>query len=259
MPNHFVQFHNNKGNRNHYYHFFFGIYLPLSKYLIDQGFESEFDLFVRDCKEMNRHLVSHPFISSRHQLHIIPDSAFPADTLNIKGIDDAPNKMKAFFQETKLTVRQALLQRFKADQDPTRNTIVIARSNPKPNEYPGESTGAARRYMANQNEIVTRLCEELHDVHILTLECMSLAEQARHFSKARVVVGQHGAGLSNIYFCQPECRIVELGANGRRHYFNLAKLLGLKYKHVRTQPGREGPCFADPDSVVTAVDAAFRH
>ena len=41
-------------------------------------------------------------------------------------------------------------------------------------------------------------------------EKMSVAEQARAFRSARVVVGAHGAGLANLAFCHPGTQIIEL-------------------------------------------------
>jgi capsular polysaccharide biosynthesis protein len=41
-------------------------------------------------------------------------------------------------------------------------------------------------------------------------EKMSVAEQARAFGSARVVVGAHGAGLANLAFCHPGTQIIEL-------------------------------------------------
>jgi capsular polysaccharide biosynthesis protein/glycosyltransferase involved in cell wall biosynthesis len=39
---------------------------------------------------------------------------------------------------------------------------------------------------------------------------MSVADQARAFRSARVIVGAHGAGLANIVFCRPGTRVIEL-------------------------------------------------
>jgi capsular polysaccharide biosynthesis protein len=41
-------------------------------------------------------------------------------------------------------------------------------------------------------------------------EKMSVAEQARAFRSARVVVGAHGAALANLAFCRPDTHVIEL-------------------------------------------------
>ena len=48
-------------------------------------------------------------------------------------------------------------------------------------------------------------------------EKMSVAEQARAFRSARVVVGAHGAALANLAFCRPGTRVIELFSP---HYVN---------------------------------------
>ncbi|KAF4708610.1 hypothetical protein FOZ62_029926 [Perkinsus olseni] len=54
------------------------------------------------------------------------------------------------------------------------------------------------------------------------------------FSRAAVVVGVHGAGLSNILFCKEGAAVVELGfANPLVwHYMYIAEALGLRYERV---------------------------
>ena len=42
------------------------------------------------------------------------------------------------------------------------------------------------------------------------LETLSVADQARLFSSAEVIVGAHGAGLVNLTFCQPGTKVIEI-------------------------------------------------
>jgi capsular polysaccharide biosynthesis protein len=42
------------------------------------------------------------------------------------------------------------------------------------------------------------------------LETLSVAEQARLFSTAAVIVGAHGAGLANLTFCRPDTKVIEI-------------------------------------------------
>ncbi|MEH7480114.1 glycosyltransferase family 61 protein [Neobacillus drentensis] len=42
------------------------------------------------------------------------------------------------------------------------------------------------------------------------LETLSVAEQARLFSTAEVIVGAHGAGLANLTFCRPDTKVIEI-------------------------------------------------
>jgi capsular polysaccharide biosynthesis protein len=59
-------------------------------------------------------------------------------------------------------------------------------------------------------------------------------EQATIFHHARMIVALHGAGLTNIIYCQPNVKIIEiLNPNlFEPLYFFIAHLLGLQYHSV---------------------------
>ncbi|HBW56875.1 MAG TPA: hypothetical protein DEF27_03370, partial [Oscillatoriales bacterium UBA8482] len=52
------------------------------------------------------------------------------------------------------------------------------------------------------------------------LETLSVAEQARLFAHAKVIIAPHGAGLTNLMFCSPETIVIELvSPHYIRHYY----------------------------------------
>ena len=65
-------------------------------------------------------------------------------------------------------------------------------------------------------------------------EKMSVAEQARAFRSARVVVGAHGAALANLAFCRPGTHVIELFSplSVNPCYRNLALAAGLLHGGV---------------------------
>ena len=54
------------------------------------------------------------------------------------------------------------------------------------------------------------------------------------FSKANVVIGIHGAGLSNVLFCKPGTILIEFGFTNPMscHFEHIAKSLGIKYLKI---------------------------
>merc|ERR1719152_1066530 len=64
---------------------------------------------------------------------------------------------------------------------------------------------------------------------IVDLEGMGIEEQIHQFATTQVVVGQHGAGLSNLMFMQPGTTVIEIGIKDYECYENLAKQLDLRY------------------------------
>ena len=69
-------------------------------------------------------------------------------------------------------------------------------------------------------------------------ETLDLAEQIRLFSSAREIVGLHGAGLANMIWAPPGCRIVELFPAGWFNdcYGRLALTCGHTYSYSAIEP-----------------------
>ena len=67
---------------------------------------------------------------------------------------------------------------------------------------------AAMRKILNEDEIIPAL-KDL-GFTIMRASDMPLADQIEAFRQAKVVVSAHGAGLTNILFCRPGTRLVEI-------------------------------------------------
>ena len=69
---------------------------------------------------------------------------------------------------------------------------------------------ASNRNVINENQLITLL--ENFGFRTFCLESMSFLEQVNLFSKAEVIVAPHGAGLTNLIFCQPGIKVIEIFA-----------------------------------------------
>ena len=102
---------------------------------------------------------------------------------------------------------------------------------------------AASRSVVNQDELMQRL--ELLNFESVILESLTISEQAELMASASVVLAPHGAGLSNIVFCQPGTKVIELftptyvqpgywilsNVCKLEHYYLVGELAGTKTKH----------------------------
>jgi len=70
--------------------------------------------------------------------------------------------------------------------------------------------GAKSRRITNESEVEKLLTG--YGFEIFKLEEMSVAEQVTLFHQALIVVAPHGAGLSNLVFCQPGTKVLEMCA-----------------------------------------------
>jgi capsular polysaccharide biosynthesis protein len=90
-------------------------------------------------------------------------------------------------------------------------------------------TDAHNRVAENEAELIDFLDKQ--GVRIIVPGTLSVAEQIAAFRAARLVIGPHGAGMSNIAFCQPRNFVYELLP---RNYANacinrIAQSVGLNY------------------------------
>ncbi len=83
------------------------------------------------------------------------------------------------------------------------------------------------------------------------------AEQIARFRAAQVVVAVHGAGLTNLVFCAPGTRVIEIFPQNfvKSPYWRLANQLGLRYRPVIGGPGDYDQRFTvDVEAVLAALD-----
>ena len=99
--------------------------------------------------------------------------------------------------------------------------IIISRKN------------ASRRRILNEEEVI----EHLKPLGFVSyaLENMSISEQADLFSRAEMIVGPHGAGMTNILFSK-NVTLIELFSGDSNYlqpvFFSLSQALGFKYGYV---------------------------
>ncbi len=91
---------------------------------------------------------------------------------------------------------------------------------------------ASVRKVINENELMDFLAPLGFKSYCL--EDLSFNEQVKLFSKAKVVVGPHGSGLTNIMWSGAGTSVVELLPENRLHpdYFQLSRALGHRYAAV---------------------------
>ena len=97
-----------------------------------------------------------------------------------------------------------------------------------PNLYISRRRAGTRRIL-NESEILPILIE--HGFEILELETMHFNDQVAAFSEARVVIGPHGAGLTNVLFSK-NAKVLELASLGhgiRPEFFQLTMIRNGEY------------------------------
>ena len=115
--------------------------------------------------------------------------------------------------------------------------------------------GAGSRRCLNEAALMARLAPL--GFERLDLERMTVRGQLEAFASAAVVVGAHGAGLTNLVACRAGATLVELlpGDGPFNHYFLMASCLGLRHGHLlghRPDPASDD-FTVDPDQLLALL------
>jgi len=110
---------------------------------------------------------------------------------------------------------------------------------------------APGRHVVNESDLLDAL--KPFGFEKILLSALSLREQIALFRTASVVVGTHGAGLSNLVFCKPGTHVLEIFAPSyiNAMYWCVADEVGLVYRYCvgrgdrNGRTGREGMVRAD--------------
>ena len=139
---------------------------------------------------------------------------------------------------------------------------------PRDEAKPGKRIFISRRLrptrpFLNEGECLERL--ERHGFESVCTETLTLQEERELFANADVVVGVHGAGLTNLLFCHPGCAVVELFPYGYPSpwFVEVSAVRRLTYSNLRGLPtGAKGlrpmhnHLHIDPERLDTVVAAA---
>lgn len=111
---------------------------------------------------------------------------------------------------------------------------------------------AQKRRLGNEQELTSALGE--FGFQLCDPSRMSVREQREVFSQAALVVGCHGAGLTNLVWCERGTAVVEIHAPAQPElfYWRVCEILGLSYDPVfgTQRKGRRASRSSDDDFLV---------
>ncbi len=99
-----------------------------------------------------------------------------------------------------------------------------------------DATGAGRRHLPREwfAHCEAYLKELGVSYRVVVLDNMPIGRQIRLFSSVDMIIGLHGAALSNAMFARPGTHVVEVGQIVYECYAPLCAKLGMYYTHVNT-------------------------
>ena len=144
-----------------------------------------------------------------------------------------------------------------------QRVILIERSH-KPisaNRSGGQwiKTGSLIRYIENHQELMTALSRRYGDDFInVVLEDMPFDEQIALFRNARIVIGQHGAGMCNIaWMANRSASVLELPTTRFPTFEHMCLAKQLDYRVIYRKWRKEAPasCLVDIGQVMGILDS----
>ena len=155
----------------------------------------------------------------------VPESAIEHATASVYDVDRLliPS-FPVLKSENYRWIRDAVLESASVDRDAigAGNNVYISRAN------------AIERRVVNERDVVATLRE--YGFEPYRLEDQTVAENAVLFNEADAVVGAHGAGLTDLIYCD-DTLIVELfGSKIKDPYEELAAVVDVPYRSIQCQP-----------------------
>ena len=90
---------------------------------------------------------------------------------------------------------------------------------------------------------------------IVDPEALTMAQQIQLYSQAEAICGVHGAGFTNLLWCQPNCRVIELCANNCLNgcYEGIAQYIGLDYHYIICKGDRNYRAFVSLEELKQVI------
>lgn len=162
-------------------------------------------------------------------------AGFQRDTLRLMGIPD--NKLVPLTASSHLAPDTIVVSAWTGSFDPTiaeflRDTFLphlVTSAQPGPKRIYVSRRRCHSRHILNEEEVL----EAIGRCGFQTVFCedLSFMEQMALFHGAEAVLAPHGAGLSNIVFCKPGTKVVEIFNDGWRPeiFWQLSEAIGLEH------------------------------
>lgn len=121
-------------------------------------------------------------------------------------------------------IRQQIINKTSTVQPPIKpdKNIFISRSN------------AIERRIVNETEIMEMLSK--YDFELVRLEEHSLSQNSKIFSNSDIIIGPHGAGLTDLIFCTDSTVVELFGSKVKPPYERLASVLNVEYTSLECTP-----------------------
>jgi len=246
------------GSVQHYYHFMLGYLVPIFRWMTSHPKKP---ISVRDCGPMNQWFE---LLRENHEieilnvgdvLHILAGKLSPHQVL--RGMDN-PQKFSSC-ELRRFAAFSSEIAAAKVGGIDTTEVLISARTTSDPfynsEKSEAQQSGQERRSIPNLHEVVETWSD--NRVSSVDMSTLNIYDQIWLHTQARVLIGQHGAGLTSMLWMSPGSTVIEILPPTPRHtqeiFANLARALDLNHIVV-PQLGLHAPI--DIEQITQALDQA---
>ncbi|WP_186445532.1 glycosyltransferase family 61 protein [Paenibacillus cremeus] len=207
------------------------------------------DLLQRTGVSIDRYLIKHC------------DAPYQTETLAALGIPK--EKLLPVHDETHLKARRLVVPSSNVKQGYARWSCDYLRHALLPHGSTANIETFERIYVSRASSQYRRvtneqeLCELLsqHGFRTIQLETLTVAEQIRLFAVAKAIVSPHGAGLTNLTFCSPGTKVIELFSPDYAPslYWLISNHVNLDYYCLFSDQFEPGPAWAGASNLTVDV------
>ena len=217
------------GNVEHYFHFLFDLVFPLFKIIKEIPSNSKFYLF-----EFG---VLSKFIPELFgdQVVLVKRADKPTDIKVMPLIGMHPSCVPATLKQLDEFVHN-IFHHFNIKRNHNPQKILLIERLP-PEKYflkdaKIKGAGASRRAITNHEELKAAIESAVlpsYEFQNVQLENMTLRQQVSVFNDAKIVIGQHGAGLGNMIWMNKNAIVVEINWISKPYFRDLTRKTGRVY------------------------------
>lgn len=215
------------GQLDHFYHFIFDALIPyyhLSKSNSQEQFlmlyEGPFLHLLTELFAINLKIIESLEDIKYYNLHVLTSS----------------NPGYYVLTKEDLEIKNYMIKLLKIKKRSKKYILLINRKPPHPYYYSKEckekSGGSHIRSITNFNELEKKL-KTIYKTELisLNLEDLTFKDQIDYFYNAKMVIAQHGAGLSHLLWCDEQTVCVEIDKKSWRHncFYRLCYFKNLKH------------------------------
>lgn len=231
---------------NNYYHFLIGYLLPIIDTIYNNT-DKSIEYVVRDCGLMNTWFEK---LKDFYSIQIMNSEEFltkPSELDNITMLDYYDNQYFLSKPKTMLILKQTK-QIYNIGTSDNINIGILTRNFAKTNISGFTQKNNKPRFIKNIKDLQNIINNNISNCALIDTSEDNYQSVINTYSSLKILIGQWGAGLTNMIWMQPNSTIIEITAKDKFNnnkwencYKDLAILLGHNFISVEAQKVWDGP------------------